>query len=372
MSDGKVFVKIASYQQENLKAAFVELMDLLGGRRIGRGTRVLIKPNLLSPAPPARAILTHPGVVREAVEYVLKQGGTPLVADSPAIGSFSRVLKAGGIEAALEGLAVEARGFKRVKAVDFGPPLGKVELAADALEAEVIINLPKLKSHGQMLLTLGVKNMFGCVVGFKKPEWHMKMGPRRDLFAELLVKIYEETRPAFNILDGILALEGEGPGRGGRPKPIGVLMAGASAHALDLAVCRLIRIDPSRLPTVRAAERLGLLPDRITIEGELPRVEKFQLPVISPLIYGPERLHNLVRRHLLQMPVADPGRCTLCGECGNICPANAVSARGKGIVFDLGACIRCYCCQEICPEGAIKIREPLAGRIARKLFRKVT
>lgn len=367
----KVFLRKASYDYPSLRLIFFELMDSLGGSAINRGERVLIKPNLLSPAPPQRAILTHPTLVKAAVEYVLARGGKPLVADSPAMGTFARVMKVGGLEEALAGLEVEARGFLQTKTVDFGPPLGKVELAAEALETPVIINLPKLKSHGQMLLTLGVKNMFGCVVGFQKPQWHMKMGPRRELFAELLVRIYEQTNPVFNILDGILALEGDGPGRSGTPKPLGLMMASRSAHALDRAVCQLLGINPLSLPTVKAADRLGLLNEPVIIDGEAPPVGKFRLPSLSPLIYGPPRLHNLIRKHLLPMPLVDPDKCTRCGECGKICPAQAVSYQERGLKFDYQACIRCYCCQEICPEGAIKIQEPLAGRVVRRLFQQV-
>ncbi|KAB2832802.1 MAG: DUF362 domain-containing protein, partial [Candidatus Dadabacteria bacterium] len=172
----KVILARASYEYRELSECFFNLMDRLGGDSIGKGCRVLIKPNLLSPAPPAKAILTHPLIIRAAAEYVLEKGGIPQVSDSQAIGSFRRVLKEGGISEALQGLPVVFREFSESEVVETGPPFHRVEIASDALHADVVINLPKLKSHTQMFLTLGVKNLFGCIVGMRKPEWHFRTG----------------------------------------------------------------------------------------------------------------------------------------------------------------------------------------------------
>ena len=208
-----VIVRPSAYVYEELKPRFDEIMDALGGHVIQPGSRVLIKPNLLSPAKPGEAILTHPLMVRAAVEYVLAKGARPTISDSPAIGSFERILRESGIREALAGLDVEIRPFEESVSVDVGPPFGRIELAKEALEADSIINLPKLKTHGQMLLTLGVKNLFGCVVGYRKPEWHMRAGVDKAMFARLLILIAQRIRPAFTVLDGILALEGDGPER---------------------------------------------------------------------------------------------------------------------------------------------------------------
>ncbi len=363
----KVIVRKSSYSYDQLRPHFFAMMDALGGEMIRRQEQILIKPNLLMAAAPARAITTHPFLVRAAVEYVLERGAIPLIADSPAIGSFTRIMEKGGFQEALAGTGVVGRPFKETRLVDLGPPFGKVALAQEALAAAVIINLPKLKTHAQLLLTLGVKNMFGAVVGFEKPQWHLKMGSRRELFALLMVRIYERLKPAFTILDGITALEGDGPGRGGRPREVGVIMGSSSAHALDLAVCRLLQLDPDRLPTLKVARELGLLPDHLELDGELSRVRGFALPALSPNLSGPKFIQGFIRRYLLSNPRCDDGSCNLCGECGQICPVKAVSYEGQAI-FDLKTCIRCYCCQEICPEGAIGIREPLAGKLLGRFF----
>ena len=358
----------SSYEYKILKPRIFELMDSLGGRAIEKDSRVLIKPNLLAPASPEEAMLTHPMIVKAVVEYVLDQGAKPRISDSPAMGSFEKVLKESGIKEALRGLDVEYREFKTSVVIEVGEPFKKIELAEDALKADIIINLPKLKTHGQMLLTLGVKNLFGCVVGFKKPEWHFRTGVDRDMFATLLVRIYEAVKPSFNILDGILAMEGEGPGKGGVPKHIGVLMGSTDAVALDIAVCKMLGIDPNRLLTNRIARELGLIDSPVEMEGEVPEVRDLKLPEITPLVFGPPFTHSLSRRHLVQRPVSNKAICKLCGDCWKYCPAQAISHDREKVAFDYDKCIRCYCCIEVCPHGALRTEEPGLGKLLAKVM----
>ena len=180
-----VFFVQSEYDDPALKRAVFGLLDRIASLRIEKGARVLIKPNFLAPARPERAMTTHPLVLRAAVEYVLDKGGRPLVADSPGMGTFERLLREGGYAEALKGLDVDVRPFKETVRVDIGEPFGRIEIAREALAADVVVNLPKLKTHTQMLLTVGVKNLFGCIVGLKKPEWHMRSGVDRHMFARL-------------------------------------------------------------------------------------------------------------------------------------------------------------------------------------------
>lgn len=361
-----VIVRAASYDHHALRPLIFEMMEAMGGAEIHGGSRVLIKPNLLAPAMPRRAILTHPAIVRFAVEYVLAKGARPLVADSPAIGSFDMILRMSGIRDALKGLDCECRPFRNSVLVDIGGPFGEIAIAEEAIRADAIVNLAKLKTHSQMLLTLAVKNLFGCIIGYRKPEWHMRAGIDRQTFARLLVRIGRTLRPSFNILDGILALEGQGPGLGGVPKLLGVLMAGRDPFAVDLTVCRMLDLDPGAVPILEAAAETDGLLTEPEIDGILPEIRGFCLPRPTSLVYGPRFLRGFIRRQLLQRPVCDGALCQMCGECGKICPAGAITPKETSLRFDYESCIRCYCCIEICPFGALRSAETLAGRLIRR------
>lgn len=366
----KVIVRRADYQYAALRSRIFEMMEALDGKLINRNTRVLIKPNLLAPSSPDRAMLTHPMIVKAVAEYVVDRGARPQISDSPATGFFDKVLRESGIRSSLEGMEVVFKEFKTSLTVDIGEPFNRMEIAEDALKADVLINLPKLKTHGQMLLTLGVKNLFGCVVGLRKPEWHLRAGVDRHKFAQLLVRIHDALRPAITILDGILAMEGQGPGRGGTPRYLGVLMASDSAVDLDRTVCRMLGLDSESLLTNKIATASGHCRERVLVDGELPEVSSFELPTITPLVFGPPSIHGLLRKYLVQRPVANADLCRLCGECWRYCPAGAISRNQQDIVFDYDRCIRCYCCLEVCPHGVLKASEPLMGRILSRLISK--
>jgi len=366
-----VIIRRSTYAYDELRPRFFEIMDALGGQEIRQGSRVLVKPNLLSPAKPRDAIVTHASVVRAAVEYVLEKRALPVVSDSPAIGSFEKILRDSGIREALAGLDVPCRPFEASSRVDVGPPFGEIDLARDALDADVIINLPKLKTHGQMLMTLGVKNLFGCVIGFRKPEWHMRAGVDKAVFARLLVQIARRVKPSFTVLDGILALEGEGPGKGGIPRDIGILMGSRDPLAVDRAVCLMLGLSQDQVPTLKAAGDMGLTSGELELDGTLPEIRDFKLPEIGSLVYGPASFQRLIRRYLLQRPVPDGEACKLCGECAKICPAKAITRRGARLQFAYDDCIRCYCCLEVCPYGAIRKKDNPVARLVRTVAGKV-
>jgi uncharacterized protein (DUF362 family)/Pyruvate/2-oxoacid:ferredoxin oxidoreductase delta subunit len=362
-----VYFKKAEYDSPVLKPIIFEMLEALAGDRIHPKSQVLIKPNLLSPAKPEMAILTHPLVVRAVVEYVLEKGGRPLVSDSPALGSFERIIKDGGFKEALKDLDVEFKPFKTTVKINIGEPFGQIDIARSAVEADVVINLAKLKTHTQMLLTLGVKNLFGCIVGFKKPEWHLRSGVDRNMFARLLVQIYQSIQPVVTLVDGILALEGQGPGRRGKPRHIGLLVGSRSGLATDVAICRMLGIDPYKLPTMHAAGELGILDGDPEIIGDFTKIFNYKLPELTPLTFGPKPLQKYMRKHFIQRPMVEPDFCKMCGDCWKICPAGAITPYEEIIGFDYDRCIRCYCCIEVCPHGALQAVETLPGRLVRKL-----
>lgn len=358
-----VYSSIASYKYEDLKPKLSHMMEVMDGERITRDSRVLIKPNLLAAAAPEQAMVTHPMVVRGIVEYVLEKGGKVRISDSPAMGSLEKVVKESGIMSALQGLDVEVREFRSSVMVDVGEPFRRIELAEAAMRADIVINLPKLKTHSQMLLTLGVKNLFGCVVGFRKPQWHLRVGVDREMFGLLLYRIYSAVKPAFTILDGILAMDGQGPGKSGTPRHVGVIMGSRDAVALDATVCRMLGIAPEKVFTSLAAARAGRMPESIDVVGQLPSVSQFTFPQVTPLVFGPRQTRRYLRKYLIQRPVVDEKLCKSCGDCMRYCPAGVIRREGKKLRFDYDRCIRCYCCIEVCPHGALKAKEPPLGRL---------
>jgi uncharacterized protein (DUF362 family)/Pyruvate/2-oxoacid:ferredoxin oxidoreductase delta subunit len=365
-----VIIRNATYDYDTLRPLFFGLMNAIDDGLIKGGVRVLIKPNLLSAALPHQAIVTHPLIVKAAVEYVLEKGARPTVSDSPAIGSFEKIIRESGIKDALFGHNVACRAFEKSLKIDIGEPFNVIDIAADAVSTDVIINLPKLKTHSQMLLTLGVKNLFGCIEGYRKPEWHLRTGVNRVMFAKLLVLIYQKIKPSYTILDGILAMEGEGPGSSGIPKALGLLIGSRDAFAMDSTVCRILGVEPQSLLTLRVAGEMGLVEPRIVIDGDMPIIRDFRFPEVGPLVQGPEKLRRFMRRYLIRRPVVDERICTLCSVCRNFCPVGAISLRAEKLHFDYNRCIRCYCCLEVCPHGALRTLESFPGRITRKVIEK--
>ena len=365
-----VHIRQATYNDEVLRPIVFEMLGSAEGPTIQSGTRVLIKPNFLAPATPDTAVTTHPLIVKAAAEFALEKGARVQISDSPAMGSFSKLLKKGGYEEMLKDLDVTVTPFEKTIAVDVGEPFGRIDIAKDAMEADVVINLAKLKTHTQMMLTLGVKNMFGCIVGLKKPEWHMRTGVDRQMFGRLIVSIFEAVGPAYTIMDGILAMEGQGPGKSGTPRELGLLMGGKNAHAVDHVVCLQVGLNPDTLETQRNARALGVYDGRVHINGDLNLLDDFQFPELGSITMGPDFLGRFMRKFVIQQPVADNQACKLCGECWKYCPAQAIAYTDRGISFNTDTCIRCYCCLEVCPHAAIRAKKPLAGKVVAWLTKK--
>jgi len=358
-----VYFRHTHYDDSGLKQVIFDMMNAMGGDAIPTGATVVIKPNFLLAAGPEKGITTHPKVLRYVSEFIIEKGCSPVISDSPPIGSFEKILSKGGYVKALSGLDVVFRPFREPSKIDIGEPFGVIEIAKDALEADVVINLAKLKTHAHMLLTLGVKNMFGCVIGLKKPEWHFRAGTDRDMFARLLVQIYKAVSPTMTIIDGVLALEGQGPGKSGTPRELNLLAGSRNAIAVDMAVSSVLGLEPQRLRTNKAAGQLQLVPEDIHVHGQFSILSDFNFPEMSSMSIGPAFLQGFIRKYVFQKPVSDNRKCKLCGECWRYCPAKAINRHIKGVRFDYDTCIRCYCCLEICPYGAITIKKPLLGKL---------
>ena len=235
----------------------------------------------------------------------------------------------------------------------------QLEVDQKVLEADVVINLAKWKTHGMMLLTLGVKNLFGCIPGPRKALWHLKAGEDRKLFAQMLIDLYQMIQPSLTILDGIVGMEGNGPGSGD-PIQLGLVLASKDPLSLDQIVCDLLRIPRKSLMTNQVAFEEGLGKDGIEVVGERLegiRMPRFKLPAPSQPDWDlPRFLQKALKNALTSKPVVEEEVCNACNRCVEICPPKALDRKERGLVFDYGRCIRCFCCQEVCPEGAISIQ----------------
>ncbi|MDH4100300.1 MAG: DUF362 domain-containing protein [Nitrospirota bacterium] len=358
-------VRQNDYIHDSLRTSLEEALAPLGGMGafVKSGQRVLIKPNLLSGKAVEKAVTTHPLFIRIVAEMVQEAGGIPAVGDSPGVGSLEKVAEKIGLTPLLSEIGVSLVSFSDAVMVEH--PRGKVfkrfEIARPVTEADVIINLPKLKTHGMMTLTCGVKNLFGCVSGLRKVRWHADAGHDYERFAEMLVDLAYMVKPALTIVDGIVGMEGEGPGSGD-PRQLGLILAGTDPVAVDRVVCEIVGLSPDELPTLAAAGRLKLGVSslkEIEVAGDSigsAKVEDFRFPA-KTIDTGmlPGFIRKLLRDALSNRPVVGHEKCTLCHVCVTHCPAQIMSVKDNRITIDYSACIRCFCCHELCPQGTIRI-----------------
>ncbi|MBN2385090.1 DUF362 domain-containing protein [bacterium] len=335
--------------------------------------KVLLKPNLLVGRPAEACVNTHPFFVRALVKRLLDYRVRILIGDSPALGSTRRAVRKSGLERALVGLPVEYVEFNDSIRLDGirGGTYKNIEVARIVTEVEHIINLPKIKTHGQMVMTLAVKNLFGCVVGLRKQEWHLKAGMSQENFADMLVELAAMIRPDLTIVDGIMGMEGNGP-QNGDPVKIGLVVAGQDLSAIDRVILACLRVEPERVHTMVAAQKKSLgftKMDTIALEGEAIEdchIDRFILPGIHRLSGNriPGFLVRRLKEYLVERPVIIKKKCSLCQSCITVCPPQIMSLTvhngQKKVVIDRKKCIHCFCCQEICPENAIRIRTRLS------------
>ncbi len=367
-------VRCPEYELSAVEAAVRQACDAAGFPEV-KGKTVLLKPNILKVAEPDSAVCTHPLVLRAAIRYARSQGAARvLVGDSPGFqAGNSAFRKSGLLDATLEegaewvdfsdGIQVENPEGKLVK---------NFTVARAAMEADVLVSLCKLKNHSLMYYTGAMKNLFGCIPGLQKPQFHMRF-PDRSHFGQMLTDLNLALKCEFSLMDAIVGMEGPGPGSG-FPRKIGAILASRDPLALDRTACGIIGLDPRLVANLEDALGRGAwIGSDAEIEVLGTKVEELriddwkQVPrEISTRRGFPPALRNL----FVGRPFFSRKACSACGACVAICPGKSLTFAGdpkarakKRIKVDYETCIRCYCCHEVCPEDAIVVRRmrPVGG-----------
>lgn len=373
-----VLQRLDHYDRHLTRAAIEELLRPLGGMTafVRPGQRVLLKPNMLAGKGVEAAVTTHPEIVRAVIELAQCAGGIVFVGDSPGVGTPEQVAQRCGILAVIKETGATFAPFS--ESIRITPRSGifhHFEIARDIVDAEVIINLPKLKTHQMMGMTGAVKNLFGAVVGLRKPHVHLQAGADKGFFALMLLELAEEIRPALTIVDGVLAMEGDGPGSGD-PIQLGVLLAGVEPMAVDVVAAELTGLAPETIWTLSEAKR-SHRPWTSLEEIELCgaplstlRPRAFKPAKNTAVHFGvPKWLQRPLRRALSARPVVDLKKCRRCGICVESCPPRAMAIRNDRLHIDEERCILCFCCHELCPYGALHSQQGIILRLSQKVSR---
>jgi uncharacterized protein (DUF362 family) len=288
-----VLTRCDDYSRQKISDAISEHFELLGGlgRFVKPGDSVLLKPNFIAPRSRRHATQTHPAVILETARLLKDFGARPFVGDSPAWSNVFACVKALKMEEDLRQLGVAVKQLNKPKWRRIGPGKTRVGISSLALDADVIINLPKLKTHQQLVATFAVKNMFGCVTGKQKALWHFAKGGKENEFCELLIDIYRFLKPALTIIDAVTVMDGPGPIRG-RTRPLGWLISGVDPIACELVCCKLVNLNPADLPILRTAKQIGLgcsEQNNIRLLGDdLPTepCTDFEIPMLIPIRFS--------------------------------------------------------------------------------------
>jgi uncharacterized protein (DUF362 family) len=309
--------RCSDYSEEKIADCLRRQFELLGGleRFVNRGDSVLLKPNFIAPKPRHCATQTDPAIIIETAKLLKDYGARPFVADSPAWGDVFACVKALELDEALKKLSVPVKALDKPKSCYLSERNPKVGISSAALGADVIINLPKFKSHQQVTATFAVKNMFGCVSGKKKAIWHFVRGKNPGKFCELLLDIFRFLRPAVTIIDAVTVMDGNGPITG-RARPLGYILGGTDAIACEIVCCRLVNIEASSIAIIKTAGRMGFGcndAEKIKIIGDDFTVcTDFQLPKLIPIRFSLPHICRSVAKQMVMLSISGIKR--LCGR----------------------------------------------------------
>jgi len=378
MNRSKVaLVRCDTYDPDAVYEAVRKGLDLIGGASslVKSGERIVMKPNVLYGTNPEKGVSTHPSVFR-AVGMLLQESGARVsFGDSPSFAGAEGHMRRAGLKQLADEMGIDLADFDKGRTVSHKDALliKSFVVANGVLDSDGLVNLPKLKTHPLVRFTGAVKNQFGCVPGLLKSQYHVKLADPYD-FAAMLVDLNTLARPRFCVMDGIVAMEGNGP-RSGVLRKLNVLLFSRDPVALDATACRIINLDPEVVPTSKLGEKAALgsyHSENIELAGD--GIDSFVCPDFDVIRTPPDhcsrsRARAFIKNRTCERPVIDAAKCTNCGTCVKMCPVDpkAVDWRqgdeSQPPTHNYDRCIRCYCCQEACPEGAISAQTPVLGRL---------
>lgn len=380
----KVYIaSCGDYEYKCVSDAVAKGLEALGGlgKLLGEKKDIAVKPNLLKANKPEDCVTTHPAVMQAVLEAVTGSGRRASVVECPSgpftASNLKSIYKETGIGEAAEHAGASLNfdlGSQPVKLS--GPIVKELRIANAILGADAVISVAKLKTHAMMTYTGAAKNLFGVVPGLSKGECHLML-PRRENFASLIVDIAEIVKPIISVIDGIWAMEGDGPSAG-EPRKAGVIIVSDSPYAADVAAGRIIGVDWRDNPVIKCAAERGIIdPDGIEILGddiEALKIADFAKPkqYNVSILRGkmPYFLEKILDRKLAIYPEFDADKCTGCETCRKSCPAGALVMKGRLPVLDRRKCINCFCCHELCPKKAVGLYRPLMLRAFSRILRK--
>jgi len=341
-----------------------------------RGKRVALKPNLLMPAKPEKAIVTHPAFVGAVAEIVRDFGGSPVMIESPAMSALEGTLEKSGYGDVItrHGIEIGDVTESEVLFYDGTAKYKRFKILKALFDVDIIINLPKFKTNGITYITGPVKNLFGTIPGLDKSKWHMKATTPADFseflldLNEALLKGYEKAKTILHVMDAVIGQEREGPGPTGTPRKMGAIIIGKSPVAVDYVAVGVAGLEADKVHTITEGfkrnlgvrspadiEVIGTPIDELRVDDFVPTNHAYLTNMGTRCPLNTRTFRNL----FTEKPIPAEDRCTLCYQCKKICPAGAIDTSketNKTPRYDYQKCIRCYCCKEICPQAAISLK----------------
>ncbi len=372
-----VVLNCESYDNDIVYNTIKRGIELLGGieKFVKKDEKILIKPNFLAAKKPEDVVTTHPSIFKAIIKLLKENGYNNLsYGDSPATANPINVAKVSGLDEIAQENNIIFGDFQSGQSVRYpnGRKIKVFDFANAVVDNDAIISLPKMKTHALTRITGAIKNQFGLIYGLNKSSYHSRFPVIYD-FSEVLLDINEFVKPRLFIMDGIIAMEGNGP-KNGNPIAMNTILISDDPIALDTIFATLVDLKPEFVPTIDLGEKYGignskleniellgdpLKPlinkdfkvDRLPVRGEAPKLGKLKY------------IRNLITRR----PVVDKSKCIKCGICQQQCPQNpkAIELKNKDSYpkYNYNRCIRCYCCQELCPNNAITVKTPLIGKL---------